>query len=163
MSDELLHLTPHETVRIVRATADELEVKAKWMPGSSAPPAHLHPNQDEIFEVISGRLSAVVAGERRELGPGERLRVPRGTPHKMWNESGEATTAIWRTRPGGRTLEWFRTIDRLGDHGRRRPPTPALLKAVASYSDVFEPVVGPGALRPVVGGALRVLRLADRK
>jgi mannose-6-phosphate isomerase-like protein (cupin superfamily) len=162
MADELLHLSDHETVRVLRDTPDELEVEGTWASGGSPPPPHLHPAQDEEFEIRSGRLTAVVDGVKHELGPGYRLQIPRGTAHKMWNPGNETATAIWRTRPAGRTADWFATVDRLTEGGTRKPPTPALAKAVAAHSDVFQLAVGPSQLRPLVNLGLRAVALADR-
>jgi mannose-6-phosphate isomerase-like protein (cupin superfamily) len=162
MAGQELHLTEHETLRIVRDTPEELEVEASWGPGGKPPPPHLHPSQDEEFVVQSGQMTAWVDGEERSLGPGAALMVPRGTPHKMWNRGAETATAIWRTRPAGRTAEWFATIDRLNAGGTRKPPLPAMAKAATQYSDVFVLAVGPKSARPAVQLALRAVGLADR-
>jgi mannose-6-phosphate isomerase-like protein (cupin superfamily) len=162
MTDQLLHLSDHETVRILRDTPDELEVEGTWTSGGSPPPPHLHPAQDEEFEIRSGRLTAVVDGVKHELDPGYKLQIPRGTAHKMWNPGDETATAVWRTRPAGRTADWFATIDRLTAGGTRKPPTPALAKAVTAHSDVFQLAVGPSQLRPLVNLGLRAVALADR-
>jgi hypothetical protein len=100
--------------------------------------------------------------EERRLGPGDILEIPRGTPHKMWNAGAETATAMWSTRPGGRTAQWFRTVDRLGDGGRRKPPIPAMAKALTNFSDVFRLAIGPSQLRPLIDVAVRILALADR-
>ncbi|MGZ4225494.1 MAG: cupin domain-containing protein [Solirubrobacteraceae bacterium] len=113
MAGQELHLTEHETLRIIRDTPEELEVEATWDPAAKPPPPHLHPSQDEEFVVQSGRMTAWIDGEERSLGPRDTLVIPRGTPHKMWNPGGETATALWRTRPAGRTAEWFAAIDRL--------------------------------------------------
>ena len=155
-------MSSHESLRVVRNEADELEVEGTWEAGSSAPPAHLHPAQDEHFEVRSGRLTAVVDGVRRQLGPGDTLEIPRRTPHKMWNSGDEVARALWRTRPAGRTLEWFRTVHRIGGGGTRKPPLPAMAKAVSKYSDVFRLVIRPKPLQPVADLALRLLALGWR-
>jgi quercetin dioxygenase-like cupin family protein len=161
MPDEL-RVNDHQTLRVLGETAAELELEGTWIPGGSAPPAHLHPAQDEQFEVTSGHLTVIVGGQRRQLGPGDTLEIPKGTPHKMWNDGDEVATALWRTRPAGRTADWFRTIDRLAAHGTRKPSLPALAKALTEYGDVFRLAVGPGYLRPVTDTALRMLSLAAR-
>jgi quercetin dioxygenase-like cupin family protein len=162
MTTQALHLNEHESLRITRQTPEELEVEATWGPGGKPPPPHLHPSQDEEFVVQSGRLTAWVDGEERTLEPGATLLISRGTPHKMWNPGHEAATALWRTRPAGRTAEWFATIDRLSAGGTRKPPVPAIAKAVTQYSDVFVLAVGPKQARPAVQLALRAVGLADR-
>jgi quercetin dioxygenase-like cupin family protein len=162
MTNELLHLGDHETLRVVRETPDELEVEGTWMPGGSPPPSHLHPAQDEFFEVHTGRLTAIVDGAERQLGPGDTLQIPPRTPHKMWNAGNETATASWRTRPAGRTADWFRTVDRLGAGGTRKPPVRGLAKGLSEYSDVFRLVIRPEPLRPLADLVLRVVALTDR-
>jgi hypothetical protein len=80
----------------------------------------------------------------------------------MWNPSDETATAVWRTRPAGRTAEWFRTVDKLGDGGTRKPPLLAMAKALTGHADVFELAVGPKGARPLIKILLRVLALAAR-
>jgi mannose-6-phosphate isomerase-like protein (cupin superfamily) len=162
MTDELLHLGDHETLRIISESRDELIVEATWTPGGSPPPSHLHPAQDEHFEVRSGHLTAIVGREQRLLGPGDTLHIPRRVPHKMWNAGTETATALWRTRPAGRTAEWFRTMERLGAGGTRKPPALRLAKALTEYSDAFRLVIRPKPLRPFVYLGLRVVGLFDR-
>ena len=157
MAEETLRLSSHEDVRVIRDTPDELELEGTWRPGGSPPPAHVHPSQDEYFEVRSGCLTAVVDGVKRHLGPGDTLQIPPGTPHKMWNAGTEVATATWRTRPGGRTLDFLRTIHRLGGGGTAKAPLPALAKAVNKYSDVFRLAIGPKRLQPIANLGLRLL------
>jgi hypothetical protein len=80
----------------------------------------------------------------------------------MWNSGDEVATALWRTRPAGRTHDWLRTIDRLGGGGTRKPPLRAMAKAVNKYSDVFRLVIRPKPLQPLADLALRVLALGWR-
>jgi quercetin dioxygenase-like cupin family protein len=162
MDDQKLHLTEHESLRIIRDTPEELEVEATWGPGGKPPPPHLHPSQDEEFVVQSGRMTASIDGEERQLEAGDKLVIARGTPHKMWNPGSETATALWRTRPAGRTAEWFATIDRLTAGGTRKPSLPAMAKAVTQYSDVFVLAVGPKQAQPAVQLALRAVGLVDR-
>jgi mannose-6-phosphate isomerase-like protein (cupin superfamily) len=46
---------------------------------------HIHPCAEEHFGVRSGQIKFVVDGEEHLLGPGERIVVPRGTPHFFAN------------------------------------------------------------------------------
>lgn len=43
---------------------------------------HFHPNSDETFLVIEGRLSIEFEGGSRELDPGQMLTIPRGVRHR---------------------------------------------------------------------------------
>lgn len=100
------------TRKLFRATAAStggayVEVEHTYPPHSSPPPLHLHPQQDEQFTVLSGSLHAVVGEVERDLQPGDRLEVPRGTPHRMWATADEPTTVVWRTSPALRTDQLF--------------------------------------------------------
>ena len=89
MSDSLT-LTPYESIQIKRSTPDVLEVEATYLPGGKKPPSHIHPAQDEHFEVLSGRVEVVAGDEERVLGffpPGRDHR------HPAWHPTGWARPA----------------------------------------------------------------------
>ena len=72
-------------------------------------PWHFHPNSDETFLVVEGRLSIAFENGSPELVPGQLLTVPRGVRH--------------RTRPVGERsvnltfeLEQSETVIDLTDH-----------------------------------------------
>ena len=138
--DRELRLGPAARLRIVHSSADELEVEATYAPGSPAPPNHLHPAQDESFEILEGAMEVKVGtAEARTLRAGETLEVPRGTPHMMWNAADAPARTKWVTRPPGRTEEWFRTLDSF----QRRAESGAAVeaeeyaRALVEYEDVF--------------------------
>lgn len=58
-------------------------------PYAPGPPEHIHTKFDEYFEVQNGELSVWVDGEIRRIHPGEVLHVPKGMPHKPFNETSE--------------------------------------------------------------------------
>jgi mannose-6-phosphate isomerase-like protein (cupin superfamily) len=45
-------------------------------------PWHFHPNSDETFLVIEGRLTIEFEAGTLELGPGQMVTVPRGLRHR---------------------------------------------------------------------------------
>ena len=116
--EEVLKLTPHESIRITASTPEALVVEGTWGPGGSPPPKHFHPAQDERFEVLSGVLRTRVDGADRELRPGDVLEIPRGAVHQMWNAGEEPARATWTTSPALRTAAWFRDVDALYRSGR---------------------------------------------
>ncbi len=63
-------------------------------PGFAGPPVHIHPHQDESFEVLSGVLDIFLDGKWRQLRAGESLTVPRGRPHALRNLHDEETRAV---------------------------------------------------------------------
>jgi mannose-6-phosphate isomerase-like protein (cupin superfamily) len=152
---ETLRLTPGETVTILRSSPELLEVEGTWAPEGKPPPAHYHPAQEEVFEVIAGRLSTRIDGERLDLEAGETVEIPHETSHQIWNSGDVPTRARWQTRPAGRTEQWFRSIDALhteGRVGRNGMPGPLAFGAYLSeFDDVFRLSVGPEPLtRPLI-------------
>jgi hypothetical protein len=118
----------------VVAHSDELlQLQATYAGGGTAPPAHLHPAQDERFEVLAGVMSTRVSQRDGRLAGGEVLEIPRGTAHQMWNAGDEPAVVDWRTTPAGRTLEWFRALGAMLAGESSADPA-ALL---AEYGDVF--------------------------
>lgn len=107
-----IQLGPHQTIDVLRSTPELLEMQAEWQPGSTEPVPHLHPNQDEHFEVLEGELTVVAgpADERRTLRAGEAIDIPRGTVHRMWNAGDGPARASWQVAPALKTEEMFRTI-----------------------------------------------------
>jgi quercetin dioxygenase-like cupin family protein len=142
-------LTPHEHVAVTHRGVESLVVHATYAPAGSPPPRHLHPFQDERFEVLSGALTVEIHGTRRTLWAGAELEVPRGTPHRMWNDHATVPAQVsWATSPAGRTEQWWAALDAAGG-GAGRPPLRRMLALLREYGDVFR-VDLPNPARPVV-------------
>jgi mannose-6-phosphate isomerase-like protein (cupin superfamily) len=54
-------------------------------PGRPIAGLHLHRSDDEAWIVLEGTLGFQVGDERREVGAGDSILVPRRTPHSFWN------------------------------------------------------------------------------
>ena len=61
-----------------------LMVRANMEPGRSHP-FHTHPTREEIIYILSGRAEQWIGLERRILGPGEMVLVPKGEVHGTYN------------------------------------------------------------------------------
>ena len=93
---------------LVETGEDVLVMEATYSGTAGMPPEHLHPGQEERFEVIEGSMRAIVGGEERVYGPGEPFTVPAGTPHQMAAEG--PTRTRWEVRPALRTAEFFEEL-----------------------------------------------------
>lgn len=135
-----LKLGPAARIRIVRCDAERLEVEATYAPGSAPPPNHLHPAQDEAFEILEGSMRVRIdGGPDSTLHAGETLEVPRAIPHTMWNAADVPARTRWITRPAGRTEAWFRTLDsfqRRSEAGETVDPK-EYIAALEAFEDVF--------------------------
>ena len=58
-------------------------------PFAPGPPEHIHTDFDEVFEITNGELSMLVNGEIKKLRPGQKLHIPKGIPHKPFNETAD--------------------------------------------------------------------------
>jgi mannose-6-phosphate isomerase-like protein (cupin superfamily) len=78
----------HQTV--VKQENGHVYCNSELEPFADGPPCHIHTGFDETFEVTKGELSVLVNGKVVKLTPGKKLFVPRGTPHKPFNETAES-------------------------------------------------------------------------
>jgi mannose-6-phosphate isomerase-like protein (cupin superfamily) len=76
-----------------------LEIRGSLPAHSEGPPLHIHHLEDEEGLVESGTLSAVVGGRRVDAGPGQSVQLPRGIPHRWWNEGDSPLAFVGRARP----------------------------------------------------------------
>lgn len=65
------------------------------------PPLHLHVDHDEVFYVLSGRLSVHLPGSCIYLGAGQAAFAPREIPHTRRVESEEGARWLVATTSGG--------------------------------------------------------------
>jgi mannose-6-phosphate isomerase-like protein (cupin superfamily) len=93
---ERLHLT-----RSVEDGREVLYLEGRLPPHSQGPPMHVHVDQDEGGEVISGRLSAIADGKTMTVGAGERAFFPRGVRHRWWNAGDEPLVFKGKANPAG--------------------------------------------------------------
>lgn len=56
---------------------------------AAGPPEHIHETFDETFYVEKGTASILINGEKKILHAGESVLIPKGTPHKPFNETDE--------------------------------------------------------------------------
>jgi quercetin dioxygenase-like cupin family protein len=82
-------------------------------------PLHVHPLQQEHFQVLSGSLGVQVGKEHRSLGEGEEALVPPGIPHRWFNEAdqGEARVLV-ELRPALNSEIFFETLYGLARDGK---------------------------------------------
>jgi quercetin dioxygenase-like cupin family protein len=81
-------------------------------------PLHVHPLQEEDFEVLSGTFVIQIEDEHRSLVEGEQATVPPGTPHRFYNEDDqEEGRLLFELRPALNTEILFETLYGLATDG----------------------------------------------
>lgn len=125
--DALEHPVTREQIvfrKTARDTAGAL-LQADFMmpPGGFVAAAHIHPLQEERFEVIAGTLHGRIAGSELTAGPGEVVVVPAGTPHVWWNAGNTEMRVLVEVRPALRLEDFFETFFGLAQDGKVNPKT----------------------------------------
>ncbi|GHO58050.1 cupin domain-containing protein [Ktedonobacter robiniae] len=148
---------------IFRKTAKEtrgelVEVEAVYHPSSTKPATHVHPQQEERFEVLEGSINTIIAGEKKTYQAGEIFHVPAGTTHEMWNGGTSETRVIWQTRPALHTDEFLEITLGLAQDGKTNPEgIPNLLQAAVimwQYRREFHFVKPPLIVQRILFGLL---------
>jgi quercetin dioxygenase-like cupin family protein len=161
--DELLNsVTGLRTV--FRKTAEETSgelLQVDWIgePGWTTGPDHVHPRQEERFEVLSGRLGPRVGGVERVHSAGDVVVAPAGAPHAAWNAGDGEVHVLVDFRPALRTEIAFETLAGLARDGKTNgagaPRNPLLLALVLrEFEDEIYFVRPPLAIQRVIFGVL---------
>jgi len=107
------------------------QMRVTYGPHSDPPPSHLHPAQDETFEILEGTMAFILDGVRSEHAAPAVVKVPAGTVHQLHNPGDEPATVIWSTRPALRTGEFFMALhDAAGDLEK-------VVAVIGEYADCF--------------------------
>jgi quercetin dioxygenase-like cupin family protein len=122
-------------------------------------PDHVHPRQEERFEVLSGRLGLRAAGVERDHGTGDVIVVPAGVPHAAWNAGDQDVHVLVDFRPALRTEIAFETLAGLARDGMTTsagiPRNPLRLALILrEFEDEIQFVRPPQALQRAILGPL---------
>jgi quercetin dioxygenase-like cupin family protein len=109
--------------RLAAETGSELLAIDLELPAGRRVPGglHVHPLQEERFEVVSGRLRLRLGrtGRKRIVaGPGETIVVPAGMPHDFANAGDEDALVRVEVRPALQMERLFETAVALAEQGR---------------------------------------------
>ncbi len=106
--------------------------------------AHVHPSQEERFEVLSGEVGFKIGREKTVAGPGQRLVVPAGTPHKFWNAGDDVARFVCEVRPALQFEALLETMFPLAADGKtNRKGMPNLLRLAVIANAHFDTVQLP--------------------
>jgi mannose-6-phosphate isomerase-like protein (cupin superfamily) len=111
-----------ETIEFVRTAADTdgelLAIDLTLTPDGHVPGTHVHPEQEERFEVVSGTMKFKLGLKTIIAGPGETVVVPAGKRHRFSNAGAEDAHVRVEVRPALRMEELFETTVALAADGR---------------------------------------------
>ncbi len=161
--DELVNpVTGLRTVfrKTAQQTSGEL-LQLDWIgsPDWTTGPDHVHPRQEERFEVLSGRLGLRVGGVERVHSVGEVIVVSAGSPHAACNAGDDEVHVLVDFRPALRTERAFETLAGLARDGKTNrtgaPKNPLQLALILrEFEKEIYFVRPPLAIQRVILGAL---------
>ena len=97
--------------------------------------AHVHPSQEERFELLKGSLMFKLNGTELPAGPGDRILVPAGSKHQFWNASDEEAHFVCEVRPALQFEQLLETMFALAVDGKTNKngmPNPLRLAVIAN-------------------------------
>jgi mannose-6-phosphate isomerase-like protein (cupin superfamily) len=133
--------------KTARETGGEAVVIETYVqPNGFVAAAHVHPGQEERFEVLRGSVGFRIGREKLVAGPGQRITVPAGTPHKFWNAGDEVAHFVCEIRPALQFESLIETMFSLAADGKTNKkgmPNPVRLAVIANahFDTVRLPVV----------------------
>ena len=98
--------------------------------------AHVHPRQEERFEVLTGRVGFKLDGQEIIAQAGDRIVVPAGTSHRFWNAGEEEAHFVCEVRPALQFEQLIETMFSLAADGktnRKGMPNPLRLAVIARH------------------------------
>src|SRR5947209_7771583 len=95
-----------------------LEMEVSGRPRGFLNQRHVHPEQVERIEVVSGTVKVAMNGREHVLRPGNSIEVPAGTPHTQVAVGDEPGTVRIQVRPAGRTEAFMRRVAQLCREGQ---------------------------------------------
>jgi quercetin dioxygenase-like cupin family protein len=120
-----------ERITIWAPVADTREGVLEWelllAPGGRVPSSHAHPEQEECFTVLDGRMRFRVGGRRITAVPGDTVLVPPGTVHHFANAGPRPARVAVQTWPAlsmQDLLETAAAMARAQHAAARRLPNP---------------------------------------
>ncbi|HEY1626469.1 MAG TPA: cupin domain-containing protein [Streptosporangiaceae bacterium] len=156
-----------EQITIRRTAADTggsvLEWELVLAPGGRVPSSHAHPEQEESFTVLAGRMRFRVGMRRVIANPGDTVRIPPGTVHHFANAGNLPARVRVRTSPALSMQELLATAAALAQDqhaaGRRLPRPIELALFMRDFErEVRAPYLPAALVRAVLAPLTRLAR-----
>ena len=158
-----------EKITFIQTAADThgelLEIELELSPDGAVPGAHIHPEQEERFEVIEGAMAFRMGLRKVAAGPGDVVTVPAGKVHAFKNAGGESARVRVQVRPALQMERLFETTVALAEDGRTTGKgMPKPLDLALFVREFSREVKAPFPPAPVVRAMLAPLAwMATRK
>ena len=103
-----------QTYTPLQVTDSSFSWHALLPPGTFVPP-HIHPTQDEFIYMLDGTFDLLLDGQSAAAKAGDLIRLPRGIPHGLFNNSQANITCVFWVAPTRRLWDLFQAINNVPD------------------------------------------------
>jgi quercetin dioxygenase-like cupin family protein len=135
-------------------------------PGGVIAVDHVHPHQEERFEVISGGVQGHVGGDPQTVCAGGTSVVAAGVAHAWRNAAEQETQLRVQFRPALRTAELFETVFALACAGRADergvPHFPQRLMVLTGFAEEIRPAGMPVLVHRLLSRVFRPFAVPAR-
>ncbi len=115
---------------------ESVVVEAFVEPEGAVAAAHVHPAQEERFEILAGEVEFRLGKRTLVARPGDRILVPAGTPHRFENVGAETAHFVCEVSPALGFEQLVETMFALAADGkvnRKGLPSPLRLAVIARH------------------------------
>jgi quercetin dioxygenase-like cupin family protein len=115
---------------------ERVVVETTVEPNGAVAAAHVHPAQDELFEVLGGEVEFKLGKQTVVAKPGDRVLVPAGMPHRFRNVGEETAHFVCEITPALEFEQLIETMFSLAADGkvnRKGMPNPLRLAVIARH------------------------------
>jgi quercetin dioxygenase-like cupin family protein len=120
--DEIVNSRTGQRMRFSQTSKDTngelLQIDCFSSPSGVKEPEHIHPFQENRFEILSGSMMFCMAGKVCQLNSREVISIPPKVPHYFWNGSEQEVHYIQEFRPALRSELFFETLFGLARDGK---------------------------------------------
>jgi quercetin dioxygenase-like cupin family protein len=105
-------------------------------PNGAVAAAHVHPEQEELFEILAGELQFRVGKNTIVAKPGDRVLVPAGTAHRFENIGDKTAHFVCEVSPALGFEQLIETMFSLAEDGKvnkKGMPNPLRLAVIARH------------------------------
>jgi quercetin dioxygenase-like cupin family protein len=118
------------------SNGERVVVEAFVEPDGAVAAAHVHPAQEELFEVLAGEIRFRIGKNTLVAKPGDRVLVPAGTPHKFENVGEQTAQFVCEVSPALGFEQLIETMFSLAADGKvskKGMPNPLRLAVIARH------------------------------
>ncbi len=115
---------------------ERVVVETTVEPNGAVAAAHVHPAQDELFQVLGGEVEFRLGKQTLVAKPGDRVLVPAGMPHRFRNVGEETAHFVCEVTPALEFEQLIETMFSLAADGKvnnKGMPNPLRLAVIARH------------------------------